>query len=309
MKRCKLLLLSIFFSISVSAAVFIKTDKGQYVRQVFDGKNSTNSILEKLGYETNMWYSYGYSTDKKSDIYLVCFKIFTSDIICVFTTDYVLDVREQDVKIFLSDFDFSFEYGAWDRESDMTEGINKKNLSIKFLSGILEIPYNKNSTDTMLVCDKFKYNLYFKDGYLCKFESSDGYNQHAKEVMESSPKYFRNMKLLAREYWGDDEESIKNELNIQCEAWHNLDVKFLKNKEEYLDKFLLKYDCYNFKIISVLYQHDKLSLREFKDICHGDVQFMSVENIKGQDTYIYKYKNAIFAFSKDGTLMAALPNL
>lgn len=302
MKKCNLLALILFVVTNVNAGVFVKTDSG-YVQQAKELKGSINDALKTLGYESNMYYSYP-NSEKKSDIWCVCFKSFTSDIICVFTEDHVSDIREQEVKAYLSNFDFSRKYSTFNRENDLKVGIDKKNLSIEFLAEALKIPYNRNSTDTMLICNKFKYNLYFKDGYLYKFESSDGYNYPAKSFMEVNPEYFSNMKMLAQEYWGNDEKNIKNELNIQCEALYNLPNGF---QNAYLDRFSQKYGCYNFKIISVLYYKDKISLREFKDICHSNVQFVSTEKIEGQELFIYEYKNALFAFLKDGTLASVVP--
>ena len=296
-----LFLFIILFCAKANANIFIKTDKG-YVLQEKGLEGSINDICKRLGYDTNQFYSYW--PDIKSDISGVCFKIFTTDIICVLTQDNISELRDQDVRKYLADFDFSFEYSTYNRESDLSEGIEKKNLSIKFLSEILDIPYDVNTMDTMLVCDKFKYNMYFKDGFLCKFESSDGYNRAAKEFMESSPEYFNTMKMIAKEYWDNDTKNIQNELNVQCQALFNIPNGF---KNEYLSKFSLKYGCYNFKIVTVLYYGDTITLREYKDICHGDVKFISEEIIKGEKVYIYGYKGAVFTFSKDGNLLIAKP--
>ncbi|WP_163631404.1 hypothetical protein [Paludibacter sp. 221] len=302
MKKRNLLILMILVGTNINAAIFIKTDKG-YIKQTEELKGSLNNILKTLGYESNMYYTYS-NSEKESDIRLVCFKNLTTDIICVFTENNVLDVREQEVKVYLSNFDFSNVYSTYSREEDLKEGIERKNLSIEFLAEALKIPYNINSKDTMLICNNFKYNLYFKEGYLCKFESSDGYNSSAKEFMEQNPDYFKIMKLFAQEYWGKDEEQIKNELNVQCEALYNIPDGF---ENEYLDRFSLKYGCYNFKIVSVLYYKDKITLREFKDICHSNVKFISTEIIEEQELYVYEYKNAFFAFLNDGTLATAVP--
>lgn len=301
MKRYYLLALLFFVIISVKAGVFVKTDLG-YIQQT-KLKGSIRDILKTLGYESNMYYSY-FDLEKNSDINLVCFKILTSDVICVFTKEHVLDIREQDVKAYLSNFDFSHEYATYKREDNLKEGIEKKNLSIEFLAEALEIPYSKSTTDTMLICNKFNYNLYFKEGYLSKFESSDGYNSSAKEFKEKNIEYFKKMKLLAQEYWGNDKESIINELNTQCEALYKIPDGF---QNEYLNRFSQKYGCFNFKIVSVLYYEDNISLREFKDICHNEIKFVSTEIIDGYDVYVYEYKKALFIFLKDGTLAGSVP--
>lgn len=285
-----------------NAGIFVKTPEGYLLKEKeLDG--SIIDVCKRLGFDRNMFYTY-FDTDKNSDIFQVCFKSFTSDIICVFTNDNVLELREQDVKSYLSGYNFTFEYSTYNRENDLNEGIKKKNLSITFLADALNIPYNPISTDTMLVCDKFKYNLYFKDGFLCKFESSDGYNSAAKEFMETSPDYFNDMKLYAEEYWGDDIKNIQNELNTQCEALYNLPDGF---NNEYLNRFILDNGGYNFKVVSVLYYHDTFTLREFKDICHGEAKYITEKEIKGKTVYAYGYKKAVFLFTKDGKLLISKP--
>lgn len=302
-KNLFFILIFIFECIDINAGIFIKTDDGYILKESkFEGI-SIKEACESLGFDSNMYYLY-FGSKTNSDIFSVCFKIFTTDIICVFTNDNVLDLRDQDVDSFLSDFKFSSQYSTHNMESDLSEGIQNKNLSIEFLSDIFKIPYNKNSIDTMLVCDRFKYNLYFKNGFLCEFNPSDGYNNSARYFMKQNPSYFNKMELLAKEYWGKDTENIKKELNIQCEALYNL-PQGLRN--EYLDRFLLKYGCYNFKIVFVLYYDDKLTLREFKDICHSKQEFISKEEIDGDNIYIYGYKGALFAFDESGNLLLVNP--
>lgn len=302
MKKILLLLIILFTCTKTSANIFVKTENG-FVLQEKGLEGSINDICQKLGYETNHFYFY--SPDIKSDIVGICFKIFTTDIICVLTQDNITELRKQDVEKYLANFDFSFEYSTYDRENDLTKGIEMKNLSIKFLADILNMTYDENTTDTILICDKYRYKMYFKDGFLNRFESSDGYNKAAKEFIERNPNYYNRMRMLAKDYWGNDEDNIKKEINTQCAALYSYIPNGFQN--EHLNDFKEKYSCYNFKIIAILYYGDTITLREFKDICHGNVTFISEEDVKGEKVYVYKYKGAFFAFLKNGSLLIAKP--
>ena len=295
-------LLVIFISLKANANIFVKIGN-KYVLQEKCDKCSINDRLKELGYDTNQFYSYYGNIE--SDIFGVYFKIFTTDIICVSTQNNITELRKQDIEKYLSDFVFSLAYSVYNREEDLKDGLKKGNLSIKFLSNVLNISCDTNSLDTMLTCEKYGYNLYFRNGYLDNFESSDGYNSDAKDFMECNPDYFNTMKVYAKEYWKDDEYNIKKEINIQCKAFNSLPYGWYN---EHLKDFYEIYNYYNFKIIAVLYYNDTITIREFKDICHGNAKFIEAKNINDKKVYIYEYKNALFVFLENGKLLMSKPS-
>lgn len=286
--------------------VFVKSGTN-YILKEKGWKGSIAGICKKLGYDTSQFYIYHpYDSSTKSDINYICFEIFTKNIVCILCEDNVNELKNQDVAHFLETFDFNSAYSVNSRETDLSSGIDNKNLSIDFLAKVLKIDYNKNSTDTVLVSDTFKYKLFFKDRILYKFEYSDNYNKAARYFKENTPEYFNKMELYAKKYWGNDKSSILNELNEQCDALYKIPYGF---KNEHLVEFTLDADnrYYNFKMVRVIYYNDNITLREFKDICHNNVSFIKQTKINNQDIYIYQYRNAILAFYEDGTLAGVVP--
>ena len=145
------------FLITRATNVFVKLGTN-YILKEKEWKGSINGVCAKLGYDTNQFYTYFPSDDGiKSDINYICFEIFTRDIVCVLCEDNVYELKEQDINNFLKDFDFSRIYSVYNRDTDLSEGIKRKNLNINFLAKALRIAYNKNSTDTVLISDIFKY--------------------------------------------------------------------------------------------------------------------------------------------------------
>lgn len=298
MKR--LIALSVFLltlSISSMAGVFIKKgNKYLLVEKSWEG--SINDICKRQGYDGGLFYTYS-DTDKESDIILICFKIFTSDIVCVITNDNVIELREQDVNKYLSNYSFTEDYPVYNRESDLRAGVKNKNITFEFLADVLNIPIKEGSKDTMLISEKFGYKFFFKNNVLDQFTSLDGYGYEAKEVKETMPDYYIKMENSAKLYWHNDIDNIKKEINTQCKSFYSI-PDGLKN--EFLKYFIDKDGCYNFKIISVLLYKDNICLRDFKDICHGEYQFVENKIENGLDLYVYKYKYGKFYFTKDGNL-------
>lgn len=302
MKRIIFIILFLcLFLITRATNVFVKLGTN-YILKEKEWKGSINGVCAKLGYDTNQFYTYFPSDDGiKSDINYICFEIFTRDIVCVLCEDNVYELKEQDINNFLKDFDFPRIYSVYNRDTDLSEGIKRKNLNINFLAKALRIAYNKNSTDTVLISDIFKYKLYFKNSILCKFEYSDNYNSAAKEFMEKNPEYFKFMELYAKEYWGNNSSGILHELNQQCESLYEIPNGF---RNEHLIEFPLDSDhnYYNFKMVRVIYYNEKITLREFKDICHGNISFIAKRKNNNQEIYIYQYRNAILGFYANGNL-------
>lgn len=303
MKRILIVIITILFcSTSIMANYFVKRD-GKYILTDW-GDISANDAAKKMGLDTNMFYFYFGDTKNKSDIDGILFKSFSTEILCVSTNNNVKEIRQQDIDLFLANFDYNKEYSVYDIESDLKEGIEKQNFSISFIADAMNIKYNPASRDTILINERLKYNLYFKNGFLYKYESSDGFNRSAKEMKTQDPDYFEKMTTYAKEYWKDDKVNIINELNTQVEALYSMPDGF---RNEHLSDFLIRDNLYNFKMLNVLYYKDNVTLREFKDVCHGDVQYIDSKENKGFTIYFYIYKSGIYGFSEDGKLVGCRP--
>lgn len=291
------------FTINSSAKIFVPDGIGRYkLRNDISESLSTYGICKSLGYEKEMFYSL-MKLDNDSDIFQVCFKIFTEDIICVFTNDNVQEITEQDVTKFLkdNDYDFNREYNTYNRESGLLDGIKSGNLKIAFLSDVMKFDYNISEVDTMIISEKFGYKLYFKNGILYKFESADGLNKWAREWRELYPSTYNMYYEKSKQYWGDDKNKILNDINIQATSHASISSDFMKNMHLFEDES----GYINYKIIMVNYFNDNISLREFKDITYGKYKYVGETTIKNSVVYTYEYQYWLFSFSKDGYLISS----
>jgi len=301
MKKLLILLMFIMFTINSSAEIFVPDGTGGYkLRKDLWGSMNTFEICKSLGYEKGMFYSL-MTFDNKSDISEVHFKIFTEDIICVFANDNGQELTEQDVAKYLRDngYDFNKMYDAYNRESDLLDGIKSGNLKIAFLSDVMKFDYNISKVDTMIISDKFGYKLYFKNGILYKFESADGLNKYARMWKELCPDKYNMYYEKSEQYWGDDKDKILNDINIQAKSNYSIPSSLMK----YVDLFEDESGYINYKIMMVTIK-DKISLREFKDITYGKYKYVGESTIKNSTVYTYDYQYWLFRFSKDGHLIS-----
>lgn len=301
MKKLLISLIFIMFAINSSAKIFVPDGTiGYKLRNDISESLSTFGICKSLGYEKAMFYSL-MDLDNKSDISQVCFKIFTEEIICVFTNDNVQEITEQDVTKFLKDkdYDFNREYGTYDRESDLSNGIKSGTLKIKFLADVMKFDYDSTEADTMIISEKFGYKLYFKSGILYKFESADGLNKWAREWKELYPSKYNMYYEKADQYWRGNKDKILNDINIQAKSWASIPSDFMKNMYLFEDES----GYINYKIIMVTFK-EKINLREFKDITYGKYKYVGEKTINNSIVYTYDYQYWLFNFSKDGYLIS-----
>jgi len=300
----RIIYISIFLLVPlyVLANAFVPTGHGLYQRRVDLEKGSINSICNNLGYKKSMFYIYDAIRDGKNDIICVCYKIFTQDIICVITYDNVTELTNQDVDKFLKNFDFSRAFDTWKRESDLTEGIKNRELSYSFLSSVLDLKQGDSSD--CFIADNFGYKLYFKNNFLCRWESSDGLNKEAKEWKEADSDYYEICYNKALNYWKNDSLQAIQDVNMQARSFSQLTVGLLKYRDYYKDEdgFI------NYKMLLVTFHLCSITLRDFKDNTYGDYEFLGKKLIRKHELYKYRYKMFDFYFVKSGTLFKILFN-
>lgn len=291
------------FTINSSAKIFVPNSTGGYtLRNDISGSLSTFGICKSLGYEKEMFYSL-MNLDNDSDIYQVCFKIFTEEVICVFADDNVQEITEHDVSKYLKDknYDFNREYGTYNREKDLSDGIKSGTLKIKFLADVMKFDYNISEADTMITSEKFGYKLYFNNGILNKFESSDGLNRWSREWKERYPYRYNKYYEKSKSYWVSEENKVLNDINMQAQSWAHIPSDFMENISlfEDVDGFI------NFRIIDACIYLPEMKLREFKDISYGDYKYIG--EIKTKDKILFRYKHSywLLDFSKEGFLISA----
>lgn len=264
---------------------------------------SINGVAKSLGYNPNHFYMYySFSDQKKSDIEFVCFKIFSTEIIFIGCTDNVKELIPQDVEIFLKDFDFNHEYSTYNREKDLKEAIENKSLSIEFMADVLNFSITK--PDQIIVSDRFGYKFIFKDGFLSDYSSIDGLNKWSREWKESSSSVYDDFTNLAKSYWKNDKEKIIEFVNIQADAHARAGVDLISN-DFHLSNHIYPDGNYNFKMLLVALQNEKITLREFKDINLGDFLYVQEVVIKGKKCYAYGACNTLCIFDETGNLVVA----
>lgn len=305
-----IVLLVILFAYTNANAwnVFVKSPSGYQLKYSSLENISINGVAEKLGYGANFYYTYmNFDDNSQQDIFCVLFKSFTDNIIGILTEDHIKELYQRDVDVYLRRYSFDESFDSYKIESCLDKGIEEKNFTLPFIAETMELKCDATQTNGMFVSEKFKYNLYFLNGILIKYEPSDGLGKWAKDVQKNNPKYFERMLLYAKQYWKDDENGIRSEINAQCDAFAELPDGM---RNEHLANFN-ENGIYNFKMVNVLYYDDAVTLRELKDINHGNVNFVQEKTIshEGENikVYVYKTRNGVFTFNEFGVLSDCHP--
>lgn len=288
-------------------SVFYKQGDQWVVKQGVSDNASINDCAKAMGYEHNQFYSYTnynqpYDYDTNSDgILCVCLKVMTEDIICVVTNPGRTTLTDAEVRRYMQDFNFSFDYSLYTMESDLDEAIAEHNYSIRFVAEALGIPYSPD--DKILYSSKFKYNFIFEGGYLVGYEIADSYNREAHELKDSGSWLFQKMESHAERYHGSNDDVIR-EINIQAKAFYNLPAGM---NNQFLPEFVNADDSYNFKMLLVAkYEgtenEEGINYDDCKCICHNELKFDSNVD-EGLDKLTkYRYREYILTFDDKGNL-------
>ena len=288
-------------------SVFYKQGDQWVVKQGVSDNASINDCAKAMGYEHNQFYSYTnynqpYDYDTNSDgILCVCLKVMTEDIICVVTNPGRTTLTDAEVRRYMQDFNFSFDYSLYTMESDLDEAIAEHNYSIQFVAEALGIPYSPD--DKILYSSKFKYNFIFEGGYLVGYEIADSYNREAHELKDSGSWLFQKMESHAERYHGSNDDVIR-EINIQAKAFYNLPAGM---NNQFLPEFVNADDSYNFKMLLVAKyegteKEEGINYDDCKCICHNELKFDSNVD-EGLDKLTkYRYREYILTFDDKGSL-------
>lgn len=287
-------------------SVFVKQDNQWVIRRDLDDGGSINDYLQALGYDHNQFYSYTdyhltYDDETRDDnIFSVCLKVMTEEIICVIANKGRVILTDEDVRQYMKNFDFKFQYSLYTLESNLKSAVAERNYTIKFVADALGLSYSPD--DNVLHSDKYNYNFFFEDGILVGYETADGYNREAHELRESSPGFFELIEKHARSYHGTNENDIIKEINIQAKAYENLPGGV---RNEYFYDFQNADQSFNMAMLLVTkYQGTQyelcLSYEDCKCVCHNELIFEG-ESVEGLDRLLnYKYRSYILSFDDKG---------
>ena len=291
-------------------SVFVKQDNQWVIRRDLNDGGSINDYLQALGYDHNQFYSYTdyhltYDDETRNDnIFSICLKVMTEEIICVITNKGRVILTDEDVRQYMKNFDFNFQYSLYTLESDLKSAVAERNYTIKFVADALGLPYSPD--DSVLHSDKYNYNFFFKGGILVGYETADGYNREAHELRESSPGFFELIEKHARSYHGTNENDIVKEINIQAKAYENLPGGV---RNEYFYDFQNADKSFNMAMLLVTkYQESQyelcLNYEDCKCVCHNELIFDS-ESVVGLDRILkYKYRSYILSFDAKGQFIS-----
>ncbi len=219
---------------------------------------SINGVSEYLGYHPDQVYAYHEGQEAPSGIINVIVEIFSNNIVFILTKDTVTKLDEKTVKNYLRNFSIKNVFKSYITESILESGIENKSLQMDFLAKVLSI--EDPEQDGMYYVESLEYYLYFVDGYLVGFQSSDGLNESAKSWKQDSPSYFKGYEQVSRLYWGNDIAGVINEINTQADAWSK--VPFAINNE-FLSLHETQYGTTNYVMLLVCHYNYEISFDDF----------------------------------------------
>lgn len=264
-----------------------------------DSARSLNGVSAFLNYPDPKYYSYFGGENSNESIFAVCFKSFSSELLYVATDDAITSISKRDVMIYLKDFDYGYEFDAYNRESSLDEAIEAGSLDKEFFCEVLKIPRTNGNTirDT-----KHGYVYTFDDnGILISWKSLDGLSTWAKEYKETYPEFYNAIYNYAKTYWGTNKAEIINEVNAQLDGFSHLPGGW---GNEYLDIFHIQGEyVYNFAILSAIINKKQISLPQFKKLTHNKCVYVSTKTTPVGKIIKYRYKNVIFLFDDENNLI------
>jgi hypothetical protein len=277
---------------------FVPKDKGYEEVEISDEQKTIKDICNYLGYNSDQFYSYFDTDVKGSKIFMVIFKVFTNDIICVFTEDTVTSIDKTDIAKYLVNYDFNKAFNSYEIESTLSDGVKNKSLTKEFLEGVFK--QNNNSKDKPIIALSIGYELHFKNGILTKYNTTDGFNKWSKIWKNELPSTFNEYKKSAEKYW-DNKLKVIEEINTQSDAFSRVPNGVLN---EYI-KFHTNSDgTVNYKMLLVAHYKEKITLSEFKEINNGRFSLSTEFNDKdGYKRTTYKVNNGLYTFDGNEILV------
>lgn len=278
-----------------STGVFVPVNGTYIMDSKAPASASFNEIGEYFGYHPNQLHFYLGNYDTGDDIYGVGYEYLTEKIVFVSTKSHVHELSASKVREYTSGFDPETEYDNPSVTEQLKEAIRNRSFSNKFASGIFNLPIGEDSiTDVPLI----GMYLYFNNGVLTDFQSSDGFNEWAKELRQLNPQWMKAFERVAQKYWGNDVPHIVQELNLQASAYADLH-NGLKN--QFLPLHEAEGGTYNFKMLLVTHYSLPLSLDQFKTINHGRYRQVNDKNETGLQKFTFG--KFLYEFDVDGLLV------
>lgn len=294
-----ILLLSSFLC-SAQFRVYIPINNNFIEKDISDvGTKNISEISKYLGYNREQFYTDSSDSNLSEEgIYIVLFKVFTDDVICIIAHNQVDSINKKVVDHYLLNFNFKDKFDDYNIEKTLNNAVKNKSLTLDYLSEI----FNKKNIDKngSFTVKEFGYNLIFTNGILTNFTSSDGLSKWGKMWKNDMPITYNKYRQAAENFW-DNEESITNEINTQADAFVRLEDG---NSNEYSTFHVNSDGTINYKMLLVAHYNEKITLKEFKVINHGRYKIINEFNTNNQHKRaIYKVNETFYTFDENGNLI------
>lgn len=274
--------------------VWIRNQDGFKLLEGEKSKGSINDISIHLGYNPYHIHTYHGNFNKKSNIEIIAFEVFTKNIVFILVRNYKVRITQRHINRFLKKFEFKQEYDSVFVRDYLLEGIADKSLNIEFLSKVLEFQ-NENHNGEYYI-KMLGVNLFFINGILASFKIDNDLEEWARHFQEVNKDLIANYARTAKKYWKDDYEMIYLEVNKQSEALANTPSGFLN---EFIKLHRDEFNTVNFLMLLVCHYDLKINEKQFVHFNHGRFQRLVLEkaNIK-----IYHLRKYAYYFDEKGQL-------
>ena len=250
---------------------------------------SINGVSEHLGYHTDQVYTFHEGEESDSGIINIVVEIFSSNIVFVLTNNTVTKLNNKTVNNYLRNFSVRNVFNSYTTEDILKEGIQNKSLKIDFLTRLLAI--EEPEEDGMYYVELLGLYLYFIDGYLVNFQSSDGLNEWAKLLRDKNKTIFSSYEKAAKLYWGNEIGKVIDEINMQANLWAKAPDGM---RNEYVDLHETEFGTINFAMLLVCHYNYELSFSDFLTINHGRYKEIGLNK--------FRVGRFIYEFSDEGIL-------
>lgn len=275
--------------------LFLNFD-GSFIEHPLKNPNcSINEAGESTLYPGIKSYVYVNFDKLNSDIIAVYFKSFTKDIIAVLTNGYKPTVSETELAEYLCDFNYNDHIFGFDIEKTLEEAIHERSIYFEFMCETL----NSYISVSNKIIDTFNGYIYEfdKDNILVSYTSSTGQNKWSKYFENLNPELLRSMFQYAIDFWGEDIDSINNEVNLQCNSLANIPHALHNPLTPY---FSLENGIINFAIINLIINGNGLNIEEFLNLTRDGVSITEIT----PKTITFKYHLVEFKFMRSGEFVA-----
>jgi len=241
---------------------------------------SINSIIEELGFELTQVHTI--HTFDSSIIECIGVKIFSKNVVFVLAKDKNLSVSSRALKQEMNDIDWDFEYSSHTIEDILNEGIEAKNLTQEFLNSNIELQLEEGNS--VYLAPSLDLYLYFKDGILESYTSSEWTNAASKWLISVNKKMFNEILAEAINFHGNEIEAME-EVNLQCNALQRIPEAV---NNEFIPQHIKKTGNTNFYNLLAAHYDGSINIEEFKIVNKGRF-FQQEENSLVIEKFVYQF--------------------